>query len=111
MATQRRNFTQEEIDSVWKKAIIQPGNNPDIFRKDYAGAWIKKDQYGNANSQYGWVIDHLKPLAKDGTYDSDNLYPLHYKNNLSKGDNYPEWSTALSSDGVNNVDRVQNWFV
>lgn len=42
MATERRNFTKEEIEATWKKAVIQPNNNPDVFRKDYAGAWIKK---------------------------------------------------------------------
>lgn len=38
------NFTLEVRDAVWKKALVQPGNNSDIFRKDYAGAWIKKHQ-------------------------------------------------------------------
>ena len=40
MATDRKDFSQEEINEVWEKAIPQPKNNPDLFRKDYAGAWI-----------------------------------------------------------------------
>lgn len=41
MATQRRNFTQDEIDIVLGKVIKQQNNNPDVFRKDYVGAWIR----------------------------------------------------------------------
>lgn len=62
MATDRKDFSQEEINEVWEKAIPQPKNNPDLFRKDYAGAWIRKDAYGE-QSEYGWEIDHIKPLA------------------------------------------------
>ena len=28
----------------------------DVWRKDYAGAWIKKSDYGNCDSDYGWEI-------------------------------------------------------
>lgn len=64
MATERRNFTDEEIKKVWEKATKQPNNNPDVFRKDYAGAWIRRDDYGKRDKPYGWEIDHLKPLVK-----------------------------------------------
>lgn len=110
MATKRRPFTEEEIELVWKKAIPQESNNPDVFRKDYAGAWIKKSDYGK-DTDYGWEIDHLRPLTKNGDYAIENLYPLHYKNNRKKGDNYPTWKTAIASDGVNNVEKEQSWKV
>lgn len=108
MATERRPFTQEEIDLVWKKAFPQESNNPDVFRKDYAGAWIKKSEYG-MDSDYGWEIDHLRPLSKDGDYSIENLYPLHYKNNQKKGDSFPTWKTAVTSEGIYNVEKVQGW--
>ena len=46
MATPRRNLTDMEIEEVWQKANIIPNNNPNIYRQDYAGAWIRRDQYG-----------------------------------------------------------------
>ena len=111
MATQRKVFLEKEIDAVWEKAAKQPNNNPDVFRKDYAGAWIRREDYGKRNMPYGWEIDHLKPLAKDGTHDLDNLYPLHWRNNESKGDDYPRWKTVLSSKENKNVESDKRWKV
>lgn len=67
-------FTEEQIETVWCKAIVQSNNNPDVFRQDYAGAWIKRNDYGNRDSEYGWEIDHLKPVEKGGTDEEQNLY-------------------------------------
>lgn len=111
MATQRRNFTKDEIDAIWEKAVKQPNNNPDVFRKDYAEAWIRREDYGKRDKSYGWEIDHLKPLSKNGTNDLDNLYPVHWKNNEKKGDDYPKWQTAISSRDNQNVEEIKNWKV
>lgn len=110
MATPRRNFTYDEIEAVWKKAKVQLNNDPEDFRKDYAGAWIQKSEYGK-KTIYGWEIDHEKPLAENGTYDLDNLQPLHWKNNNKKGDNYPGWETEVSSVGIKNIFKIQRWYV
>ena len=62
METPRKFFSAEEIEQVWEKALPQPRNNPDLFRKDYAGAWIRKDAYGE-ESEYGWEIDHASTIS------------------------------------------------
>lgn len=105
----KKTFSQAEQDAVWNKAFVQNNNDPNMFRKDYAGAWIRKSDYGNRDSEYGWEIDHLYPESLGGSDDLSNLMPLHWKNNVSKGDNYPRWTTSVSSDGVKNVDSVRNW--
>lgn len=104
-------FSEDIIEAVWRKALIQPNNNPDMFRKDYAGAWICFNAYGDRDSQYGWEIDHLKPVIDGGTDDIDNLYPLHWRNNLAKGNHYPHWRTSHSSKGVEIVEEEKYWHV
>ena len=104
-------FTSEQIEQVWQKALIAPNNNPNVFRKDYAGAWIRRDQYGDRNAVYGWEIDHCKPESLGGTDDLANLYPLHWRNNVKKNNDYPEWQTILTSEGVNNVEKESSWFI
>ena len=34
--------------------------------------------------EYGWKIEHIKPVSKGGTDDINNLKPLHWKNNGKK---------------------------
>lgn len=96
-------------DDVWEKAQKVPNNDPKIWRKDYAGAWIKRSEYGNRDSIYGWEVDHRKPICKGGTDDLSNLDPLQWENNCTKGDDYPKWETSVSSSGTKNVLCKKSW--
>ena len=87
--TSGRTFDQTTIDAVWAKAKLDPGYT--IFKKDACGATIKNDEYGKT-STYGWEIDHIKPVAKDGSDELSNLQALQWENNRYKGDDYPNWS-------------------
>ena len=110
MATPRRDFTEQEIEEVWQKANIIPNNNPNIYRQDYAGAWIRRDQYGQT-TEYGWAIDLIKPLIQNGTYDMGNMLPLQHQNKTKKGDDYPQWQTEVSAEGTKNVISIRNWYI
>lgn len=105
----KKDISQDIVIEVWKKAKPVDGVNPDQLRQDYAGAWIRFVDYGNRDSQYGWEIDHLKPLSMNGTDVPDNCLPLQWQNNVSKGNDYPRWTTAMTSDGQNNVEFVKYW--
>lgn len=102
------NFNAETINTIWKKATIVPNNDPAVWRKDIAGAWIKRSEYGK-KTKYGWEIDHKKPVAKGGTDNNTNLRPLHWENNESKNDDYPEWHSVVTASGADNVHKKQKW--
>lgn len=80
---------------VWNKGriIIQNGKkyDPKVWRWDICGQVMKYSEHGNIDSKYGWEIDHIKPSAKGGSDDLNNLQPLQWENNRRKGDTYP-WS-------------------
>lgn len=80
------SFGKIVIDAVWNKAVAVTGVDPRIKRKDKCGAWIARSAYGDHDSDFGWDIDHIHPVAKGGGDQLLNLQPLHWKNNVSKGD-------------------------
>lgn len=93
---------------VWDKAQTIEGYNPEVWRQDFAGAWIRKDAYGQ-HTKYGWVIDHLTPTSKGGTNEYDNLVALHWQNNRTKAADYPIFKTILSADGNRNIKKEKRW--
>jgi hypothetical protein len=85
------SFSEATVESVWKKAAVISGRDSNTYRNDACGKMIKRSDHGNTSSEYGWEVDHIKPVARDGTDDLYNLQPLYWKTNRDKGDTYP-WS-------------------
>jgi hypothetical protein len=91
-------FDRAAVNAVWAKAQIVPGYDQNTYRKDRCGAWIQRSSYGTTGN-YGWEIDHIKPVSKSGTDDLNNLQPLHWRNNRGKSDDYPNWSCSITAQG------------
>jgi hypothetical protein len=104
------NFTDEQINNVWDKGIVQENNDPQQFRKDIVGAWIKRESYGK-EEPYGWEIDHVYPESKGGDDNLLNLRPMQWQNNRSKSDDYPEYNSKITSEGNKNIEKEQRYTV
>ena len=98
------NFTEAQIQEVWVKGKIVDGYDANHHRKDLAGAWMQRDEYGNEVSK-GWEIDHVYPESKGGDEQIINLRPMQHENNGSKSDYYPKYNTVVTSDGDKNIDK------
>lgn len=71
----------------------------DLWAVDCFGTWIYRDDYGdvktmrirpNGNGQeynYGWDVDHIFPLSRNGKDTMNNYEPMHHLNNKMKADN------------------------
>ena len=77
-------FSVDIIDKVWRQGRADAGRSARDWRLDDCGDVIKKDQYGDRSSRYGWEIDHIKPASEGGTNALSNLRPLHWENNVRK---------------------------
>ena len=86
-------FDEATIEAVWKKA-----ESSNVFgsAKDVCGASMRRSKYGKTE-QWGWEIDHIKPVALSGLDDLSNLQPLQWENNRGKSDNYPKWSCSIKN--------------
>ena len=96
------SFDDDIIHKVWEKAKQVDGFDPAIFRKDPCGAWMVFNKYGLRDNAYGWEIDHVYPVALGGDDDFRNLRAMHWRNNASKGDDYPSYIARVTSDGNKN---------
>ena len=97
--------TEELKTKVWSKGTKVPNYDPAKYRKDACGAWISWDRYDDTHSPYGWQIDHIYPESKlqlrrfdpKSIDDINNLRPLHWRNNASKGADYPTYHSVVKA--------------
>jgi hypothetical protein len=97
------SFSPEKVQQVWEKGTIVPNIDPNVWRKDYCGAWINRPSHNGRRENpvdYEWEIDHINPNGSD---DISNLRPLQWKNNLDKGEG--RLACPVTSDGDHNVLR------
>lgn len=99
------NFSDEQIDKIWRKGRTLDGWNSDEYRLDAAGAMMVKSHRG-VDDDYDWEIDHVLPKNKmkelgipEEKWDNDdNLRPFNAKNNNRKSDDYPTYTRSLVFD-------------
>ena len=104
-------WTEEQIQGAWNRATIVEGYDKNRFRKDACGAWIIWDKYGDTDSLYGWVLDHVVPqsLLQEKGFSVEmidhpaNLRALQHENNSSKSDDYPSYTAVVTSEGSENI--------
>lgn len=69
-------FSDGTIKKTWEKGRANSDLDSSEWRQDQCGAWMLRDKYGYANSEYGWEIRSIKP----GDFSEENLRPFHYEN-------------------------------
>lgn len=105
-------FSNELLLSIWDKAQVVEGYDSASYRKDACGAWIIWSEYGNRENPFGWEVDHIYPESKLRSLNVPgemidnlvNLRPLNWKNNDSKGVDYPYYQASIKSEGRSNVE-------
>lgn len=109
------HWTLDQIQKVWEKAERISGVSDKLYRKDYAGAWMFRDSFtmdlseASNEKTYSWTIILHRPASQSGTTELYNLDPMNVVNAKSKGEDYPRWTTKLSSKGNENIIKEQNW--
>lgn len=114
-----QEFNKEIIEVVWEKGRIIEGYDPAKFRQDACGAWITRDKYGDKTSNFGWVIDHICPrsllerhnVPEDAVNDVVNLQPMHWANDMLKGESYPIFLSSRYAVEGDNITLVQSFII
>ena len=96
-------YSDETIQQVQEKGKVVSNRDPNIWRKDDAQTWIRREDYGNQDSQYGQDIDHIKPESKGGGDALSNLCPLQWQNNSAEQDDMFA-PPVVPSEGDENIE-------
>ena len=75
---------QKALRDIWQKGYITEEADPEIWRKDECGAWIRWGAYGDVESQFGWDVDPTVPGSDCGGENPSNLRPLQWRNRAAK---------------------------
>lgn len=78
--------------------------------KDFAGREMSVDYYGDANSPYGWDIDHILPLAIKVINSEGNLQCTNIITNRKKAD-YTTWIDGNNTYQVKKVKYAEKTYV
>ena len=106
-------YNEEQKRHYWRLANKVDGENPDEVRRDASGAIIHYSKYKDRNSDYGWEIDHIYPktllleanVPEELINDPRNLRAMNWKNNVSKGSDYPRYTTVVKAEGSVNINK------
>ncbi|MCS6990807.1 MAG: hypothetical protein NZL95_03000 [Chitinophagales bacterium] len=70
------------IDAVWEKGAPVPGYDPTQYRMDKGGRIIRRNDFNNERSIYGWCVHYIRPLWEGGDQSLSNLTPMSCLNQL-----------------------------
>lgn len=112
-------FNDQLLDEIWRHGQTVKGYDESKIRKDACGAWIIRDRYGDRTSPFGWEVDHIYPESKlrnknvlpELIDNPTNLRPLNWKNNDSKGADYPSYQACITSKDDCNIEGVYQYTV
>ena len=99
-------LSEDVIWRVWAKGEIFAGNDPVFWRRDVCGAWIFRSHHGRKDSEYGWVIDRINPIAGSDIDTISNLRPVQWENTMRRTDGTIE--CRITSTGVHNDKPTEN---
>lgn len=70
-------FNEHMVRQVWEKGRASAEQERDTWRRDQCGAWIRREHYGRADSEFGWRIENVSAGGPDTL---DNLQPINCAN-------------------------------
>ncbi len=88
-----KNADEQLKLAIWAKGFPIVGYDPAVWRRDKCGSAMMYADHGITDSDYGWEIDHIFPVASGGQTVLGNLQPLNWLNNRRKGNQYP-WTCS-----------------
>jgi hypothetical protein len=89
-------LSETVIQAVWEKARGRRDRDSDLWRQDQCGAWLQRDHYNSAESEFGWKIENV---VAGGADEPDNLQPFHRDNSYDIANGRPQCRVTADRKG------------
>ena len=80
-------YREELVDAVWQSARALSDFDAEVWRRDVCGAWIRREHYEHARSDFGWKIVNVSAGEPDVP---ENLRALHHANDYDRANHRPK---------------------
>lgn len=80
-------YSEQTIAAVWQGARAFSDIAAEQWRRDFCGAWMRREHYGNERSEFGWKIVNVSPGGPD---DVANLRAVHHANGYDMANQAPK---------------------
>jgi hypothetical protein len=97
-------YSRDLIDQVWRKARGLTELNPDEWREDECGAWIRRADYGAERSEFGWRIENVSVGGPDTL---ENLRPFHHANGYDRANRRARCAVTADRSRVPTPEQVR----
>lgn len=67
----------ELIEAVWQHGRVMPEADPQHWRQDECGAWMRREHFGHEDSEFGWKAESVVAGAPPSV---QTLRPFHCRN-------------------------------
>ncbi len=92
-------LSEAVVQQLWEKARAVSGIDPTVWRKDECGAWIRREHYGHADSDFGWTA---RNVSAGGPATLDNLRPFHRRNDYDVANGRAHCRATAEAEGIAN---------
>jgi hypothetical protein len=74
------------LDAVWQQGRVMPDADPEHWRQDSCGAWMRREHFGREDSDFGWKLEKISP-GEAAT--PENLRPFNVRNHYDIANHRP----------------------
>ncbi len=74
------------VDDVWQHGRVMPEADGAVWRQDACGAWMMREHFGRADSEFGWKIERV---AVESEGKPGLLRPFHWRNDFDVANRRP----------------------
>lgn len=85
------------IDAVWEHGRVMSEADSDTWRQDGCGAWMRRDEFGREDAEFGWKIENV---SAGGPNVPENLRPFNLANGYDIANDRPH--CRITADRTDN---------